>query len=255
MAFANNMSKLLNKIERRLGTRPLNLPEELRKDRWAEEVIIQDTLTTFSRYFPHKITFNINNTTCKKKNGYYLIDEDLFPGIEILGIKDIAWETLGGTINSAAGPYGMYDYYSGGFGLGDLVNVQMAADQISLTNSGIYIEYEQPNKIMLKNSENLNITNSIQNYNVELFIKHSDNLNTIAPTKMEIFEKLAIADVATFLYEELKYYNDLPTVFGNVDLKLDDIQTKASTRDEIIDTIESSYVSAANDNQPMMYTI
>ena len=36
MAYANNMTLLLNKIERRLGTKPLNLPEEIQKDKWAD---------------------------------------------------------------------------------------------------------------------------------------------------------------------------------------------------------------------------
>ena len=34
--YANNMSKLLDKIEWRLGTKPLYLPEDISKDKWAE---------------------------------------------------------------------------------------------------------------------------------------------------------------------------------------------------------------------------
>ena len=41
--YANNMSKLLDKIEWRLGTKPLNLPEDISKDKWAD-VIKEDTL-------------------------------------------------------------------------------------------------------------------------------------------------------------------------------------------------------------------
>ena len=54
MAY-NRMTDVINKIERRLGTKPLGLPPELAKDKWASEVIIPDTLSTFSRYFPHMI--------------------------------------------------------------------------------------------------------------------------------------------------------------------------------------------------------
>jgi hypothetical protein len=52
MAFSNNMTNLLNKIENRLGVKMLNLPEKLNKNTWASEVIIPDTLVSFSRYFP-----------------------------------------------------------------------------------------------------------------------------------------------------------------------------------------------------------
>ena len=54
MPMANEMTKLLNKIERRLGTSQMNLPDYLSKDVWARDVICNETLDTFSRYFPIK---------------------------------------------------------------------------------------------------------------------------------------------------------------------------------------------------------
>ena len=58
MALTNNMTRLVNKIDRRLGCYELNLPKYLQKDEWAK-VIIEDSLTTFSRYFPMKIRFHV----------------------------------------------------------------------------------------------------------------------------------------------------------------------------------------------------
>ena len=46
--YSNNMTLLLNKIERRLGTQPLHLPEHLQKDKWGD-VIIED-------YVPNELT-------------------------------------------------------------------------------------------------------------------------------------------------------------------------------------------------------
>lgn len=256
MAYSNNMTKLINKIERRLGVRALNLPENLSKDNWAE-IIKEDTLDTFSRYFPHKIKMILNNSTCVKKDGYYIIDEDKFPGIEILGIKDICWEEFGQTngIIGSAHPYGIYDMYASHGSLSDIINMQMAADQASLYNYGIYIDFVYPNKIALKNSANINITNSINEFPVDLLIKHSDNLNTISPTIMETFEKLAEIDIAIFLYQELKYYDGLDTVYGNIDLKISELEQIASRRDEVINNLSESYISASNDNQPMMFSV
>ena len=51
----NRMTDVVNKVERRLGTKPLGLPDDLKKDKWPDEVIIPDTLETFSRYFPHMV--------------------------------------------------------------------------------------------------------------------------------------------------------------------------------------------------------
>jgi hypothetical protein len=72
---------------------------------------------------------------------------------------------------------------------------------------------------------------------------------------MEIFEELAEADVAKFLYEELKYYDGLETVYANIDLKMNDLEAKASKREEIVNRLDESHVSAANTHQPMIFTI
>ena len=39
MAFSNRLTTLLDKIERRLGTRQLGLPDYLQKDKWIVWVI------------------------------------------------------------------------------------------------------------------------------------------------------------------------------------------------------------------------
>ena len=45
--MANRMTKVLNKIERRLGLSMLPLPDKLSKDKWAE-IIEEDTLLWIS---------------------------------------------------------------------------------------------------------------------------------------------------------------------------------------------------------------
>ena len=69
------------------------------------------------------------------------------------------------------------------------------------------------------------------------------------------FEALAQADVANFLYKNLKYFDGMETVYANVDLKLQDLETEAGKREEILNYIKDSYVSASNKNQPIMFTI
>ena len=91
----NKMNNLLNKIERRLGTKPLMLPDDICKDKWVDETIIPDTLLTFSRYFPHKVRIEIDTKDPSNKKGdYYVIDTNLLGGAEILGVRDIAWDVF-----------------------------------------------------------------------------------------------------------------------------------------------------------------
>ena len=68
----NRMSKLVDKVERRLGTKPLNLPEEVRKDKWVDDCIIPDTLETFSRYFPRMVRIMVS-TKKKTEDGLGMI--------------------------------------------------------------------------------------------------------------------------------------------------------------------------------------
>ena len=256
MAINNNMSKLLDKIERRLGTKPLNLPERLQKERWAE-IIDKETLETFSRYFPHAIQVEINQVAVKKGR-YWLIDEDkIGKDVEILGVRDIDWTEpqISSLYGSYGTSYGISDWFCQPMCLEDMVALQFAADNTSLFNSGIYIDFEYPNKIILNSALGYDITKQLNSFFVILFIKHNKSLTTIAPTKMETFEALAKADVANFLYQELKHFDGLETVFANIDIKLDDLRSEADKRDEIIDKLENSYVSFNNKNQPMIFTI
>ena len=72
---------------------------------------------------------------------------------------------------------------------------------------------------------------------------------------METFEKLAEADVARFLYENLKYYDGLETVHATIDLKMSDLENKASTRDDIVEKLDEAHVSAANKYQPLIFAV
>lgn len=87
----NKMTDLLNKIERRLGTIPLNLPDNLKKDKWAD-IIKSDTIPTFSRFFPHKIRIMIDGS--RIKDGFYYIDESVTENFDIIGVKDLDWATF-----------------------------------------------------------------------------------------------------------------------------------------------------------------
>lgn len=249
----NQMTLLLNKIERRLGTSILNLPEKLCKDNWAE-IIQQDTIPTFSRYYPYKVTVVIDNTC--EKDGFFFIDKDIPEGCKILGVKDIDWQAY--RCDPRFDRYGInfstYDFISRDYGIDDVAFSQSSADYLSLFNLGIYIEFMYPNKIRLV-SVNGSPVSRYRPFPLEIFLEHPINLMTISPTMMEIFEKLAQADVATFLFQNLKYFEGQDTVFMQLDLKMDTIMEWANKRDDIVRELADNYVSTANDGQPMIITV
>lgn len=253
---SNKMNALLNKLERRLGTKQLNLPDYMSKSVWADEVIANETLDTFSRYYPNSMRLTLDLSQ-KNKDGYYLIDEYIPDNVEVLGVRDIDWSTFSRDslkLQEAQG-YGTYDFMTNNYGMDDIMLLQMRANLMSVFNNQIFVEYKAPNMVKISTITGADITRSMQSFPIEVFIKHAPNLMTIPPTMMETFEELAEADVAKFLYENLKYYDGLETVYANMDLKISDLEQKASKRDDVVQKLEDNYVSAANSKQPLMFTV
>ena len=248
MAMINKMSDLCDKIERRLGTKPLTLPEPIAKDTWPD-IIIHDSIDTFSRYFPRKITIVL--TDDMKKDGWYYIDAKLPDNIEIIGIQDIDWSTFANDYIGAAqnAGYGYVDNIAttGLIGTSDILQLQGIANFESFYNNGIFLEEELPNKVRFKTANNAII--NVDNYPLNVFVKHAPNLMTISQTMMETFEKLAMADVATAIFEYLKYYDGTDTIFASVDFKLGSIEDKAKMRDDVVQELKDAYVNPANTGQ------
>lgn len=251
----NKMTNLLNKMERRLGTKPLNLPDDIKKEKWATEVIANETLDTFSRYFPHAVLVTLD--TQKTKNGYCLIDDFICEQFDIIGIRDIDWKAFSRSSPTMqmGSNYGMYDFLTSSYDVEDAMMGQMVSDHVSLFNNGIYFDFQPPNMLKFTSSLGYDLTKGLREVPMKLLVKHPTNLMTISPTKFELFEKLALADIASFLFQYLKHYDGIETVFANVDLKLSYIENEANKRDEVVQKIEEGYVSAGNENQPLMFTV
>lgn len=261
MALANDMSALINKIERRLGLLLLtpHLPKELNKESWAEE-INTNTLVTFSRYFPNRLRFVVNNDTCytSRENGrlYYYIKDEYLQGIKLLGVQDIDWTDMSAdnlSMNQTAG----YGYYIPNYAGLDatyeaFISNQITANIASLYNNGIFLDFTYPNKISLTKAGNLDV--KLDKFVVNLLVQHH-NIATISPTKMETFESLAQADIARLLFMNLRYVDGLESVYLTLDLKLNELEQEANRRQEIIDELKQSYVSASNDNIPYIMSI
>ena len=263
MAVANDMTLLLNKIERRLGLAPIvpNLPDYLKKEKWAD-VITQDTMVTFSRYYPNELKMVINDETCEKKRDdsgvvWYYIKEEVLQGVRLLGIMDIDWQDHT-TANSSLGATSIGGgYYYPNFAcpvetFNSIVTLQANADMASLYNRGIYIDFQYPNRFALKGLGNTNY--DLESFVVKLLVQH-ESLITISPTKMETFEALAQADVANFLFMNLRYYDGLETAYINIDLKLSELQEASGKRESIIEKLQDSWVSSSNDTLPMIWSV
>lgn len=262
-SLSNDMSRLLNKLERQLRVTAIykNFPEEIQKPRWAT-VIKEDTLPTFSRYFGNRMRYVVNDQTVTKKNGWYYLRDEIIGNNKVLGVTDIDWGTLGnndGSISSIAA-WGYPDAYSyaSGYGTSSVLSDQLTAyamnadiNSLFSNGAGVYIETDEGHPNMFKVTGYSGQDFNLKTFVIFVILEHKD-LSTISPTKMEIFEALARADVANYLYGFLKYYDGLETIFANVDLKIGDLESEANKRDEIITKLDEAHVSASNMSMPLM---
>lgn len=262
--LANDMTALLDKIEKRLGLIPLtpHLPKGMQKSDWAD-VIMDDTIVEFSRYFPNRFKMIISEETCDKKldketnTMWYYIKDEILQGCKLLGIKDIDWtDTSSANSSLTNGSLGTY-YYPASVPCIDatfqsIVGLQTMADFASLYNRGIVIDFQYPNRFCLKGLGNANY--DLSKFVVILLVQHN-SLNTISPTMMSTFEQLAQADVANYLYMNLRYYDGFETAYVNIDLKLNELNDFAQKRENIIEDIKNAYVSASNTECPIIWSV
>lgn len=262
--LANDMTALLDKIERRLGLIPLSshLPEGMQKSDWAK-IITEDTLVEFSRFFPNRFKMIINDDTCDKKldpdtnTMWYYIKDEILQGCKLLGVMDIDWtDTSSANSSLTNGSIGTY-YYPSGMPcpvatFESILALQSAADFASLYNRGIVIDFQYPNRFCLKGIGNTNY--DLSQFIVILLVEHK-SINTISPTMMSIFEQLAQSDVARYLYMNLRYYDNLETAYINIDLKLSELQDEAQKRDTIIEKLDEAHVTPSNSNTPYIWTV
>ena len=255
--YQNNISKLVDKIEWRLGLLPLtkHLPKEFGKEAWAK-IIKEDTILTYSRYCPRKFSFKVTEKSAPKKGGWYYIDEDYIGSDIILGVGDIDWTKFGNRSIGLAQTFGYGTIDAGlaaNYTIDDIMGMKNRADYASLFSNQLIPEYEAPNKIRLVAAGNYDV--NIGEFNIILYLKHLDSLTSIPATAMEKFEQLAEADIAGFLANNLKYWDGFETVFSTIDLKISNLENEAGKRDNVIDYLENNYVSAGNKAIPLIMTV
>lgn len=262
MAMANDMTALLNKVSNRLGLKPLepHLPDYCKKDKWAD-VVMEDSIVTFSRYFPNKFPFVVDETTCDKKEErgttWYYIKDEILQGVKLLGLSDIDWTdhtaknaSVGAT--SIGGGYYMPSMACPTATFESILSLQMNADMASLYNRGLFLDFQYPNRFSVKGLANTNY--DLKSFVINLLVEHC-SLSTISPTKMETFEALAQADIAKFLYMNLRYYDGFETAYVNIDLKLSELNDEMSKRDNVIEKMQQSFHTPDNENTPYIWSV
>lgn len=272
MKYSNKMSDLTKKISNRLGIEAMmqKLPENIDRYKWVE-LIQNEVVELYSRYFPHVITYAfIPREDFNSKNNAYTIKKDFIKNnnITVIGIK-------GYTPNSSYSNQGFLpdglilrdgynsrDLYSQSLcelsnphiGLKDpLIDIYASVANEGLIKDPIIFEFYPPFSFRVTNRSYQDMIKGNGIMEIELLVVHPKSLFTLSPSQMELFEDLATCKIAEFLYGHLKYFDGIESGYQTIDLKLDSIQDWMGRLDNVLEIIRDSYISVSNHNQDLFF--
>lgn len=227
---------ILSKAKRRLGISMFKLPFD---DNELLDIMYEDTIPTFSKFFPRYLTFPVDLNQCKPakyrvadKAKYfgtraYHIDFSQF-GSEIvpIDIEDIDYyhNDQSDFIAYENELHGQtpYELVTNSFGRATLA--------ASLNVEPIH-RFEAPD-ILIFDEKGFG-----QVYGDKIFLTclvlHAKDLSTINISYIDYFTKLYMIDLQINLYAVLKFVDKIDTTFGEIDLKIDDWANAEDKRKEL----------------------
>lgn len=220
------MTELLNKIKRKLGVIYWNLPFP---DSDLIE-IIEDSINTFSRYYPrkHDVILDLQYHCIDPKQKKYRIDVGQLPkGTELISVNKTKFNDM--YSNFMANEMGTFYSYGS---IEDMI--AGAANQNLVNAEGRCVptmSFQAPDEIQFFN---FYIT-GVKTLALECFITHPKNLSTIPMGAEDVLKKLALYDVKIFLYDNLRHYDKIETAYGIIDLKIDDWASAEQERSEYVE--------------------
>lgn len=229
--MAINTTYLLRHIKRMLGASHRPLPID---DEEILEIVAQETLFTFSKYYPFQFNIKINSShKVPGEIGVYYLDDQ---GLDILGVSRV--------FRSEPTDYGYGDHYYANQGLlspYQAINQQIMSDMISITQVPYTFNFITPNKVEL-------FPKNILEEDILVTVKavHPSHLGTIPLSFKDDFFLLALLDVKISLWHILKHYSGLSTAVGSFDLKIEDFEAAEAERKDLLEKFDTMYMKEAN---------
>lgn len=224
-----NINALLNRIKKRLGIFYFKLPIS---DKDLIDVITDDTLVTFSRYYPAYLSIPLDtseeNKIPNERYGYYINTDMLAEGVKILGIEDVTYDAqfFGGYMD----PYANNVF--------DFMELQAGLNLSAIMNCPITWNFYNPNKIVFDED----IRGRTSKLFVTASITYSKSLANIPTSYEDEFFKLALIDIKIFLYNNLKHFDNIDTTFGQISLKIDEWNGADDERTTLVNNWDETFI-------------
>jgi hypothetical protein len=181
----------------------------------------QETLPTLSIYLPWLYDFKVDTVADRigGREGVYQIRTN---GERLLGVH---------RVREGVGAFGAFPYDPLLFG--DVLDRQLVADRQSASELSLTWDFRAPNILEL-------FPKGLQYSEVWVECKcvHPTHLRTVPPTAREILRELFLANLAIDVLSVRQYFQNIQSVFGELNLNLDRLQQQADKRSEIIEKLE-----------------
>lgn len=239
MSVFRDKAHLLKLIKQHCGIYSITLPVD--DDQLYQDIILDDTLLTFSTYYPRVLSVpaNLNelridndkqNTVADMSNIYKLppIVTDASDRI-IIGIESIhPYNDM--RYQSVPSAYETIESFQA------LAISQTVGDLASVMEPPFLPEFLPPDRFRVNNGTYYKDQIII---NVEL--SFSKELYDIPITLRQAFYKLALLDAKRYFWNQMKYYKEFQTAIASFNLQIDDWADAESKREDLLEQWDQQF--------------
>jgi hypothetical protein len=228
-----NLSRGITQLKMQLGLYNITLPfkdpetgKPIPVENVIRDVLVNVTIPEYSQFQPwlREVDANINSLkVIDKKNNIYLLPAGItITQVIYVSAVHMPYHSNRGTYGDIAPAYGISQSVQG---VATSQAMMMVAGQM---RSEPTFDYMGENKIKLFGYPKCVVT-------FKVACEHEPNGETIPQSCYDSFMELATLDMKMFLYNTLKMYDNIPTAFGNINLKIDDLQSAEESRNTLLD--------------------
>jgi hypothetical protein len=234
-----NLSRVISQLKMMYGLNSITLP--LRDDVTGEpahpENIIREVLTTmtipmYSQFVPweRELDANVNHLEVVDRQKHIYKLPRMLCVTPIMWMIDVRfpYTTERGTFGDIAPAFGINQSVQGVITSQEMM---MLAGEMRAEPT---FEYLGENQIQLFGFPRTVLT----------FIaacEHEENGETIPQSCVDSFMQLAELDMQVYLYNTLKYYDQIPTAFGNINMKIEEYSGAKDARQELLNTWRDTF--------------
>lgn len=234
-----NLSRAISHIKMQLGLYNITLPfkDEITGQTTPTENVIREVLTTvtipvYSEFVPwiREGTIDVDKLkVVDKLNGVYMLPAFLtITPVKYVSSVSLPYHNNRGTYGDIAPAFGINRSVQG------VLTSQAYMMVAGQMRSEPTFDYLGENKIRLYGYPRVPLT-------FKVACEHDPNGESIEDSCYDSFMELAMLDMKQFLYNTLKLYDNIPTAFGNINLKTDDYQSAEADRNQLLEKWRDTY--------------